>query len=471
MKKLKVHFVGIKGVGMTPLAIIAKEAGFVVSGSDVIDEFITDAALKKAGINSVNEFSEENIQNQDLVIITGAHGGYDNIEAKEAVIQKIKVITQGEAVGEFMKGDIFGKKFYGVSVAGTHGKTTTSAMIACILKENRMDPSYVIGTSHIGFLDAPGHLGSGKYFVAEADEYATEPRLYKKAKFLWQFPKILVLTNIEFDHPDVYSSLDDVRNAFLSFTQQLEKNGVLVCCGDDPEIKKLLKDCTSRFITYGFNKDNDYILDNVHFSGDHMFLTISSHGTVLGDFMVKAVGEHNALNAQGSIIASLEMGLSIEKIKKGILTFAGSKRRLEYIGNLSTGAIVYDDYAHHPTEIKKTLKALRVQYPNKKIIAVFQPHTYSRTKNLFENFITSFDVVDSVIITDIYASLREEVDTSVSSSMLVQRILDRKKEIVYLPTSADVIKYVNEKRFRSDTVIVTMGAGDIYKLHSELRFE
>ncbi len=471
MKKLSIHFVGIKGVGMTPLAIIAKEAGFVVTGSDVTEEFITDKALKNAGITSIKDFSKENIQNQDLIIITGAHGGYENIEAKEARDKNIELITQGEAVGLFMEGGIFGRNFLGVSVAGTHGKTTTSAMIATILKENKLDPSYVIGTSHIGSLGNPGHFGSGKYFVAEADEYATEPRLNKKAKFLWQSPQILVVTNIEFDHPDVYSSLDDIRNTFLLFANQLGKNGVMICCGDDPEIKKLLNECNCRFVTYGFNKDNDYILDNVHFSGDHMFLTISSHGTVLGEFMVRAVGEHNALNAEGSIIASLEIGLDIEKIKRGILSFSGSKRRLEYVGNLSTGAIVYDDYAHHPTEIKKTLKALRVQYPNKKIIAIFQPHTYSRTKNLFDDFISSFDLVDSVLITDIYASLREEVDSSISSSLLAQKLGEKHREIVYLPHAADVVKYVSEKRFRSDTVIVTMGAGDIYKLHSHLRFE
>ncbi|HVF69219.1 MAG TPA: Mur ligase family protein, partial [Xanthomonadales bacterium] len=280
MKKLKVHFVGIKGVGMTPLAIIAKEAGFTVTGSDVSDEFITDAALRNAGINKIQDFSKENIQDQDLVIITGAHGGYDNIEAKEAVDKKIKVITQGEAVGIFMEGSIFGKSFLGVSVAGTHGKTTTSAMIASILKENKMDPSYVIGTSHVESLGAPGHFGSGKYFIAEADEYATEPRSNKKAKFLWQFPKILVITNIEFDHPDVYSSLDEIRNAFLAFSNQMGSAGLLIACGDDPEVAKLLKDSKCKIVTYGFNKDNNYILDNVHFSGDHMFFALSSYGTV-----------------------------------------------------------------------------------------------------------------------------------------------------------------------------------------------
>ncbi|HVF68938.1 MAG TPA: cyanophycin synthetase, partial [Xanthomonadales bacterium] len=160
-----------------------------------------------------------------------------------------------------------------------------------------------------------------------------------------------------------------------------------------------------------------------------------------------------------------------DKIKKGILSFSGSKRRLEFVGNLSTGAIVYDDYAHHPTEIKKTLKALRTQYPKKKIIAIFQPHTYSRTKNLFEEFITSFDSVDVVIITDIYPSLREEPDPIISSMLLADRLSNRHKDVLYLAIAGDVVKYLNEKRFRSDTVVVTMGAGDIYKLHSQLKFE
>ncbi len=472
---MSVHFVGIKGVGMTPLAIIAKEAGFEVTGSDIGEEFITDEALKNAGIVPTTGFSKENILSPDLVIITGAHGGMDNPEAIAAKEKNIKVITQGEAVGIFMKGDIFGKNFTGVSVAGTHGKTTTTAMIATILKENQVDPSFIIGTGDVGTLGAPGHLGQGKYFIAEADEYATEPKHNRKPKFLWQNPKFIVLTNIEFDHPDIYESLDAIRNAYLSFAMQMSKDGELIACGDDPEIKKLLKEYTvsgenKRVITYGFNVDNDYILEKVHISGEHMFFSVSSRDTVLSDFMLKVVGEHNALNALAAIVLSLETGLRIDKIKKGLLSFTGSKRRLEYMGELATGAKVYDDYAHHPTEIKKTLEALKSQYPNKKIVAIFQPHTYSRTKKLFDEFISSFQVVDAVILSEIYPSLREAPDLSVSSLLLSDRIKDQHKDVIYRKTIADVVKYINEKRFRSDTVLVTMGAGDIYKIHKELNF-
>lgn len=470
MKKTKIHFIGIKGVGVTPLALIAKEAGFNVTGSDVDSEFITDKALKNAGIAPLSGFSKDHIQNPDLVITTGAHAGFDNIEVKEALEKNIKVITQGEAVGVFMKGTIFGKNFSGISVAGTHGKTTTAAMLATVFKENQLDPSFIIGTGDVASLGTPGHLGKGKIFIAEADEYATEPKYDKRAKLLWQNPKIAIITNIEFDHPDIYSSLDDIRQVYLEFSRKLPKNGLLVAFGDDREIKSLLKDYMGQVITYGFNADNNYVLERVNISGDHMFFRVRAYETVVGEFMLNVVGEHNALNALAVIIASHESGLSIEKIKKGLLAFTGSKRRFEFVGELTTGAKVYDDYAHHPTEIKKTLQALRAQYPKKQIVCIFQPHTYSRTKELFGEFQRAFDTADATIITDIYPSLREVPDPSISSEILSVAIKNHHKNITYLPQLSDVVKYINEKRFRYDTVLITMGAGDIYKIHSELKF-
>jgi UDP-N-acetylmuramate--alanine ligase len=470
MRKLKIHFVGIKGVGMTPLAIIAKEAGFAVTGSDVGDEFITDKALKEAKIIPLIGFEKKHIGQADVVITTGAHGGYDNIEVKEAREKGIKIMTQGEAVGVFMSGAVFDRDFIGVSIAGTHGKTTTSAMIATILKLSNLDPTYVIGTGSISSLDGPGHLGKGKHFIAEADEYATEPKYEKKAKFLWQSPKIAVITNIEFDHPDIYPTIDEMRNAYIEFANQLGEKGVLIACGDDPEIKKVKEVVRSRVITYGFEKTCDYVLDKVHISGSHMFFSVVARGTLISNFMINVVGEHNALNALSAIIVCLELGLSVDKIKKGILGYIGSKRRMEYVGELRTGAFVYDDYAHHPTEIKKTLRAIRQEFPNKKIITIFQPHMYSRTKKLLDDFIRSFSDSDIVLITKIYASQRESYDPEVSSEILTERIKREKGNVFYLENFSDVVKYLSENKFRSDTVIVTMGAGDIYKLHQELNF-
>lgn len=468
--KIGIHFVGIKGVGMTPLAIIAKEAGLTVTGSDIDEEFITDEALKKVGINPLVGFTSEHIANPGLVITTGAHNGFDNIEVVTAKAKGIEVITAGQAVGRFMEGKIFNRSYQGISIAGTHGKTTTTAMLATILKENRMDPSFVIGTGNVSSLGAPGHFGKGKFFVAEADEYANEPKHDKTPKFLWQHPQIAVFTNIEFDHPDVYATLEDISNAFLKFASQLPDKGVLIACGDDHEIRKLIQKYNKRVVTYGFSPDNNYVITKANISGEHMFFWVSAYGRTLGEFMLKVVGEHNALNALAALIASIELGLSIEKIKPALLKFTGSKRRLELIGELISGAKMYDDYAHHPTEIKKTLLALRQQYPKKKIICFFQPHTFSRTKKLFDDFTRSFESVDVVVLNDIYPSLREPFDPSVSSRMLADTMGKYHKDVIYLPKLTDIIEYVNQKKFRSDTVLITMGAGDIYKINKGLKF-
>ncbi len=457
---------------MTPLAIIAKEAGFDVTGSDIEDEFITDEPLKKAVITPFVGFSESHVKDFDLVITTGAHGGYDNVEVKEARARGIKVISKGEAVGVFMDGRIFDRKFLGISVAGSHGKTTATAMIATILKESNFDPSFLAGTGDIPSLGSPGHFGKGKYFVAEADEYATEPKYDKTPQFLWQHPKIAVFTNIELDHPDMYKDVDEVRDAFLKFANQLPADGVLVCCGDDLQIRKLLKDHsltdkTGKVITYGFSKSSDFVLEKVRVSGTQTFFWVNSRGVSLGEFALNIPGEHNALNALGALVVVMEAGLSANKIKRGLAKFRGSKRRFEYLGKFKE-AMVFDDYAHHPTEIEKTLKTFRQSFPKSKIVCIFQPHTYSRTKKLFEQFTRSFTNANLVILTDIFPSLREEKDDSVSSELLANNIARHHLNVLFLPKLSDVLEYIGQKDWGPDTVLLTMGAGDIYKIWKNL---
>ncbi len=462
----KIHFVGIKGVGMTPLAIIAKEAGINVTGSDVNEVFITDEPLKNAGIKSFTEFSPDHITDDiNLVITTGAHGGFQNPEVLKAKEMNIPVLTQGEAVGVFMDGTILGRKTLGISVAGTHGKTTTTAMIATVLKKSKQDPSYVIGTSTIPSLGNAGHYGKGNYFVAEADEYATEPMSDRRAKFFWQHPNIAVITNIELDHPDIYENVSVMRNTFLQFAQQIPTEGVLVACGDDHEVRTLLKEYTGRVITYGFSPANDFIIEHTSFSAQSTFFRVKAYGTSLGEFFLHVSGEHNCLNALASIIVGFEVGLSLDVISKSLAEFKGTKRRLEFIRTLETGALLYDDYGHHPTEIQKTLAGLRSVYPKKKITCIFQPHTYSRTKVLFEEFSRAFQEADEVIIIDIYPSMREQPDSSVSSKLLVESIKKHHRSALFLPKLHDVVKYIDEKRPGEGTVVVTMGAGDIYKLN------
>lgn len=450
MKRIRsIYFVGIKGVGMTPLAIIAKEAGIEVTGSDIADEFITDRALRKAGIIPLIGFEKSHIGNVDLVITTGAHGGFNSVEVLEAKRRGLRVITQGEAVGIFMDGKIFGRKFTGISVTGTHGKTTTTAMIATMLKVNNFDPSFLIGTSDAVSLGAPGHYGLGAYFVAEADEYMTEPAFDKTIKHMWQHPKIAVITNIEFDHPDAYKSLSDTREKFLAFANQLPDDGVLITCGDDPQVKKLLTEFKGRKITYGVSNNNDFVVNEI-----------------LKDINLSVFGSHNELNAAAVCVAGLEVGLSGEQIKRGLEQFKGSKRRAEFISILSGGAQLFDDYAHHPTEIQRTLKAFREKFPNSKIVCIFQPHTYSRTKSLLEQFSRSFEDVDMVILTKIFSSQREKIDPTVSMKELTRRV---GQKALFIPELSGVVEYINNQNYGKNVILITMGAGDVYKVSERLK--
>lgn len=462
-----IHFVGIKGVGMTPLAVIASQAGMTVTGSDVATTYITDEILKKEDIQVVTDFHADHVANVDIVITTGAHGGYDNEEVQAAREKHIPVMTQGEAVGYFMSGEPFERDdIIGISVVGCHGKTTTTAMIATIFQEAGLDPSFVIGTGFIPSLKSSGHYGKGKYFIAEADEYATEPNHDKTPKFLWQHPQFAVVTNIEYDHPDMYPTFESLIASYQQFMSQvISEGGRLVVCGDDSEIRKIIDDKKGNYVTYGFNSNNNYVLSSVESVVGGMQCSITYKGDLLGTLIIPVLGEHNVLNALAACIVALENGLSIEAVQKGLEKFQGTKRRLEFVGHTKLGAHVFDDYAHHPTEIQKTLKALRDRYEESNIICVFQPHTFSRTKLLFDQFKDSFSTINTVVLTDIYASKREQFDESISSKQLAEAI---GKKALYVPTLTDAKNYLQKKDFGSDTIIITMGAGDVYKIAYEL---
>ncbi len=471
MKIKSIHFVGIKGVGMTPLAIIAKEAGIKVTGSDIPEQFITDELLEKAGIEVESGFSAQHVGKPDLVITTGAHGGFENEEVIEAKKKGINVITQGEAVGSFMNGVLLNKKYVGISVAGSHGKTTTTAMIATVLKQAGMDPAYVIGTGAIPSLGLSGHFGKGDYFVAEADEYVTSIGQDVTPKLLWQHPKIAALTNIEFDHPDVYKDEEAVKDVFLQFLNQVPPDGASVVCGDDPGASSIAKKHAGRIITYGNNPKNDYFISRSHVSQPFTFFQVKTKETDLGEFSIAVPGSHNVLNALCALVVSLEAGIGLEQIKKGLKAFSGTKRRSEFVGKTTSGALLYDDYAHHPTEIKKTLQAFRNHFPKSKIVCIFQPHMYSRTKSLFEQFIHSFSDTDTVILTDIYPSLRETADPSVSSKVMFERMQPYHKQTIYLSSLPDVVKYVGDQSYGGNTIVITMGAGDVYKIGERLKIK
>jgi UDP-N-acetylmuramate--alanine ligase len=458
---------------MAALAVIAKGAGLVVTGSDVGEQFITDKTLLEAGIVPFVGFAPEHVNTAEVIVTTGAHGGYDNPEVVSAKEKGIRVLSLAEATGLFMSGELFGRKLTGVSVAGTHGKTTTTAMAATILRQNDMDPSFFIGTSDIPSLGSSGHFGKGDYFVVESDEYAIEPVYDKRAKFLLQHPQIAIITNIELDHPDIYPDVATLRNTFLQFANNnIAKDGVLITCGDDHEVQTLLKEYTGRAIRYGFGDGNDVVISMGEVGGmgeiGKTIFNLNFFGTYIGEFVTLVPGKHNVLNAVAAMMVGLEVGLSIDQVKKGILAFTGTKRRLEFKGTLDSGALLYDDYGHHPTEVARTLEAVRSMYPQKKIVTIFQPHTFSRTKVLFQQFVHCFTQSDVVILTDIFASAREEKDPTVSSQLLAEQIKHVHTQVLFLPKLEDVVKYLDEKRYTGDTVVITIGAGDVYKIGEKI---
>lgn len=441
-----IHFVGIKGVAMTALAVWAKEKGFEVTGSDVREEFPTDEVLKKANIYPSVGFLPDHVSG-DVVIYTGAHGGRDNIEVKEAVKRNIPVFPHGQALGMLMDGH---KQ---ISIAGCHGKTTTTAMIATVLSHAGMDPSYAIGCGLIRGLGLSGHAGKGAYFIAEADEYVTDPNHDSTPRFLWQHPETLVITAIDFDHPDVYKNIDDVGKAYVSLTNQMSGEKTLIFNADDKNNSIYLQTKTSE--TYGFDQGNLVVIagEQKPFSNTGVFVWDNEKISVT----LQIPGKHNLLNAAAAFLVGKKLGIETEKIIGGLKQYAGASRRFEYIGE-KNNTVYIDDYAHHPAEIKATLMAAREWYPDHQIICLFQPHTYSRTAAFLSDFGSAFYESDTVGILPIYASARE-IEKTIDAEDVVKEIKKHDKNVSFYP-SIETFFEEHSNSFKP-TVILFLGAGDI----------
>lgn len=467
----KIYFVGVKGVGMASLAVIAKEAGIEVRGSDLDQEFITDVELEGIKIDLrfeksfINEFMGSTPIDEMLIIATAAHGGFENPQVVYAKELGIEVLSHGQAVGLFMSGQIFDREFIGISVAGAHGKTTASAMAAVAFTKLDRNPTYTIGTSEIFPIGFGGHYGNGDYFIAEADEYFSELAIDRKPKFLYQNPVYVIINNLDFDHPDVYKNFDEVKYAYKQFANTDSIKTVFV--SDDEKLSEIIPEIDKEIIVFGESKKCDYRLSDFQEVGLGSTFKVTQQDIPIGEFKLSVPGKHNALNALGVIALLCEIGVHPDDIVSAIEQFQGTKRRLEKIGETENGFILYDDYAHHPKEIETSLTALRLAYPEKKITVIFQPHTYSRTKSLMDEFSTAFTNSDETIILPIFPSARE----SVINEEKQQIEADLKSKIPnaqFLESTDSVVKYVSENS-SPDSVIVTMGAGDVYKIISKLK--
>ncbi len=473
----KVYFVGIKGVGMAALAVIAKQAGLDVHGSDVGEDFITSEMLSRNGIGidigfeleSINKFLDSSTD-EAIVIYSASHGGQENPQVLRARELGINTLTFGQALGKFQSGELLNRQdIKGISVAGSHGKTTTSAMIATILKYAGKDPSYLIGTGGVASLGDAGYYGTGEYFVAESDEYFSDLKYDRVPKFHYQYPFGAVITNIDFDHPDVFDDLESIYVAFEKFVSNIQSGGVLTISGDNPEYKRVVNFIQSgvSVVTFGTDSNNTYQAVDISNTLAGVKYEVLRDGSLLGTISVPVIGMHNAINSLSAVALLHSLGIQFDDIEQGLKKFTGTKRRLELIGTTIGGAIVIDDYAHHPAEIKATLTALRSTYPDKKIITIFQPHTFSRTEKLIHQFCSAYEDTDKLLLLPIFPSAREEKVDENEQRKLYDQIVSS-TDAQFIESVDNMVEYCTQNYNSAEYVIVTMGAGDVYKISNKL---
>jgi UDP-N-acetylmuramate--alanine ligase len=451
LKKIKkAYFIGIKGAGMVAIAEIFNANKIKVIGSDTMEKFFSDAILKELKIKYKQRFSAHNIPaDVDLVVYSTAYSENNNVEMVEARKRNLKMISYPEILAY-----LFNKK-YGIAVCGTHGKTTTAAMLADVLKRIGLNPTAVVGGK---VLDWKGNalVGKKKYFIAETDEYQNKLALYK--------PKSVIFTSCDFDHPDYFKTFEEYKKVFENFVGCIPQDGFLAVWGDSTDTLKIAKNAKCEVLTYGFSEGCDY---KIEIAKEGKKFKIIKNEKILEEFEIQLIGRHNILNATAVIAVCRRLKISFKKISEALKEFRGTARRFEYVGKRN-GAILIDDYAHHPEEIKATLKAARDKFPKKRIWTVFHPHTFSRTLALLSEFSQSFDDADKVVIIDIYGSARE-VQGGVSSRDLVELI--NRYEIgkaEYIPSISETVEYLKDVIGEND-VVISMGAGNVWKLVDKLK--
>jgi len=452
-KVKKIYVIGIKGQGIVAVVQILASMDIDIVGSDTDEKFSTDDVLQKLGIHYFEKFSIDNIPpDADLILYSTAYSAENNIEFAEAEKRQMMMVSYPEMLAE-----LFNQK-YGIAVCGTHGKTTTSSMLAYALNQVGVFPTAVIG-SRICQWGTNALVGNGEYFVIEADEYQNKLQLYE--------PNAVILTSVDYDHPDFFKTFEDYKNVFADFVAKIPKIGFLAVWGDSVDTIKIADFCQGDIITYGFSDDNDVVIKNHSFIGVQQKFEVLFFDRSLGFFEIKLPGKHNVLNATAVIATCQKMNVDIEKVREALIYFEGTSRRFEMIGQCN-GAILIDDYAHHPEEIKVMLKATREIYPDKNITAVFHPHSYSRTEALLQDFAQSFDSVDKVIVLDIYGSARENSGTVTSLDLvkLINRYNRDKAE--YIPTIDEAVEFLQDKIAGND-VVITIGAGNVFEIANKLK--
>ncbi len=443
-----IHFVGIGGIGMSGIAEVLLNLGYHISGSDLKESEVT-RRLRTLGCDIAYGHRRENLREAD-VVVTSSAVRKNNPEVEAAEERLIPVIPRAEMLAELMRMKI------GIAIAGTHGKTTTTSLISTVLAAGGLDPTVVIG-GRLNSIGSNARLGQGEFLVAEADE--------SDGSFLRLMPTIAVVTNIDPEHLDFYKGIEEIKESFLGFLEKIPFFGLAVLCLDHPNIQSLLPRLKKRFTTYGLTTQADFQAREIVFEGLSTSFDVFHHRQGIGRLSLRMPGVHNVYNALATLATAFELDIPFRVVQETLRDFSGIQRRFQIKGE-KKGILVVDDYGHHPVEIMATLKAARTGW-TKRIVAVFQPHRYTRTQTLFKDFLTAFYDADVLVLTDIYPAGEDRIE-GVESKALFEGLREYgHKDVTYIAEKGEIVDHLLRILSPGDLVI-TLGAGDIWQVSEEL---
>ncbi len=445
----RIHFIGIGGSGMSGIAEVLINQDYEVSGSDPSSNRVTDH-LKTLGADIRHNHSAENVSGKHVVVVSSAISD-DNVEVQAAREQSIPVIPRAEMLAELMR------MKYGIAIAGTHGKTTTTSLVATVLAAGSLDPTVVIG-GRIKSMGGHAKLGQSQYLIAEADE--------SDGSFLKLSPTLAVVTTLDEEHMDFYLTMENMKSTFLQFLNRIPFYGAAILCMDDANLQSLLPRIEKRTITYGLKSQADYTARNISVEGLKTYFTVYHHGKKLGKILSGALGRHNVCNTLAAVAVGMELNMDFPTIAESLKTFTGVQRRFEILKQ-SESLIIVDDYGHHPVEIQATLSTAKEVWPDRRLVIVFQPHRYSRTKHLMESFFSSFNDADQLLLLDIY-SAGEEAEEGIHSQRIAEGVKEfGHKNVEYIGSTQSVIPHL-QKILKPGDIVMTLGAGNIGELSHRL---
>jgi UDP-N-acetylmuramate--alanine ligase len=448
-KKHKIHFVGIGGIGMSGIAEVLLNLGYAVTGSDLHESEVTER-LRRLGAQVFVGHQEDNLMANPSVVVISTAVKYSNPEVLEARRRHIPVIPRAEMLAELMR------MKYGVAVAGSHGKTTTTSMIAAVLSAAGLDPTIVIG-GRVRMLGTNAKMGQGEILVAEADE--------SDDSFLLLSPTIAVVTNIDREHMDFHQTMERLNESFLDFINKTPFYGLAVLCLDNANVQALLPKVRKRYTTYGLSAEADFCAQNLKIKADGVELSVLHRSRPLGTLRLQLLGRHSATNALAAVAVAHELEIPFSQAADALQAFSGIHRRFEIKGE-PKGIMIIDDYGHHPVEIRATIGAIRESW-KRPLTVIFQPHRYSRTRDLFEDFLTAFEGADRLILTEIYPA-GEDPAPGVTGEALYQAIKRKGHlDIEFVPDKSQIVERLAGTLEAGD-VALTLGAGDIYKVGDAL---